>query len=107
MLFLASPNIFDKFEERASRLRQKQILVVAGTMREFDRFCQDEIEYAQTYSTYEYEGVEFVYFINMESMVGYCFSEIIYHGTYYKRNDVDRIMIRQLLATQHATVTFR
>lgn len=71
------------------KVPSRDVLVVCGNIREFDIFCSEKLLQYEKDGYTRYEGVQFVYPVNMDSIRGYRFSEIILYGTYYKREDLD------------------
>jgi len=74
-------------EEMKKVLNRKHVVaVVCGTHKEFDYFCREKIDQYESGIT-EWEGAEFVYATSSRHVMGVRFSDIIYYGTCYSRED--------------------
>lgn len=75
-----------------SKINSKKVLVIAGSIREFDFFV-DEVLYKNTQENM-YEGYEFVYYSNEDSIRGIRFDSFFFYGTGAERNDIDMTRIK-------------
>lgn len=62
-----------------SKINSKKILVIAGNFREFDCFIETAIDLFEKEG--KYEGCEFVYYVNSNSVRGMRFDSYCYYGT--------------------------
>lgn len=75
-----------------SKINRVKILVIAGSMKEFESF----IEQALFKNSQEdiYDGFEFVYYSNTDSIRGMKFDKYLYYGTGAFRSDLDLFQIK-------------
>lgn len=66
----------------------KTYIVVCGNKREFDIFCNIQLEEFEKGEEF-FEGCEFIYYSHPESVLGLCVDEIIQYGTWKSRDDID------------------
>lgn len=80
-------------EELSKKINHKRILVIAGTYQQFKDFCDERMRDFDELG--KYEGEEYIYYSNEDSVRGCRVDDIIKYGTWYNRKDVDldRIVI--------------
>lgn len=79
-------------EEFLSKINNQKLLVIAGSIREFDTFCDLAMELFEKED--KYEGCEFVYYNRPESIRGMGFDSYLYFGTGALRSDLDLSVIK-------------
>lgn len=73
--------------EFLSRINSRKVLVIAGSMREFESFI--DIALYKWGQEGLYEGCEFIYYNNPDSIRGMRFDSYLYFGTGALRSDLD------------------
>ncbi len=85
----------DITQEFLSKINSTKVLVIAGSIREFKSFVDTALyKHAQEGL---YEGYEFIYCSNPNSMRGLRFDKVLYYGTGSNRDDIDINDIRMLI----------
>ncbi len=76
--------------------RKREYLVVAGNRAQFDDFCKFKLQEFED-GNFEFEGCDFFYYSNLDSIRGRKFNGVMTEGNYYERKDVDWGYIRTRL----------
>lgn len=74
-------------KEFLSKINSRKVLVIAGSIREFDTFCDLAMELFEKED--KYEGCEFIYYNRPNSIRGMRFDNYLYFGTGALRSDLD------------------
>jgi hypothetical protein len=69
------------------RIPEKTFLVVCGNVKEFEVFCQNR-NWEYDNGNTEFEGCEFVYCRDENSLRGQLFDDVIHYGSWHRRIDV-------------------
>lgn len=75
-----------------SKINSTKVLVIAGSIREFDSFI-DLVLYRNSQDGL-YDGYEFTYYSSERTVRGNRFDHCFYYGTGIDRNDIDIDYIR-------------
>lgn len=66
--------------------KYKIFIVVSGNVKQFNHFCNMRMREFDKYGIYQ--GEEYVYYGNLDSVRGFRIDGIIKTGTWYERNDI-------------------
>jgi hypothetical protein len=77
----------NSLEELFSKINSRKVLVIAGSIREFETFI--DIALYKWSQEGLYEGCEFIYYNNPDSIRGMRFDSYLYFGTGALRSDLD------------------
>jgi hypothetical protein len=74
-------------EEFLSKINSQRVLVIAGSQKEFNTFVDMALDLFEKEG--KYEGCEFVYYNNLDSVRGMKFDSYLYYGTGSWNSDLD------------------
>lgn len=66
----------------------KKVLVFSGSKKEFDVFIENKVREFNLYGFF-WDGYEYTYLLDSNSVRGKLYDELIMCGTYFLRKDVD------------------
>lgn len=75
-----------------SKINSTKVLVIAGSMFEFERFVDSALYKHSQFDLYD--GYEFVYYVTERTIRGERFDHYFYYGTGMERTDVDTNLVR-------------
>jgi hypothetical protein len=77
-----------------AKINGKVWLIIAGSDREFDMFCDQTMNDWEQFGITEFEGWDFIYYNSSDNIRGMRFDGYSFLGTGTRRNDVDMGLIR-------------
>ena len=83
------PNYIDKL---LSKIDSQRVLVIAGNQKEFDAFVDMALDLFENEG--KYEGCEFIYYMNQNTVRGMTYNSYLYFGTGALRSDLDLHLIK-------------
>lgn len=90
--FMGHHRTMDITQEFLSKINSTKVLVIAGSIREFDSFV-DLVLYRNSQDEL-YDGYEFTYYSGERTIRGDRFDHYFYYGTGMERTDVDINLVK-------------
>ncbi len=76
-------------ENIKNKINSRKILIIAGNYQQFKLFCDETLADYERHNNLEFEGVEFIYYNESDSIRGNRFDDFIKCGNWWDRNDID------------------
>ena len=93
--FMGHHSTMDIIKDFLFKINSKKVLVIAGNHREFDSFIEQVL--SENDRTNKYEGYEFIYCENLDSVRGIRFDKYLYYGSGASREDIDPFILNILI----------
>lgn len=82
----------DITSEFLSKINNQKVLVIAGSYNEFNTFVDMALDLFEKEG--KYEGCEFIYYMNQNTVRGMTYNSYLYFGTGAFRSDLDLHLIK-------------